>query len=217
MSTKQEVETIKEVMNSNDEEAQKNIEKFNQHNVFSMDFLGAVGSGKTLLIEELIKRTNKKIGVFAGDQDSAFDAGRFDDYDVPVIGLSTGMSCHLDSYLVEDALDDMPLDDLDWVIIENVGNIVCPTGFKLGTHARVVIVSVTEGDDIVEKHPPTIEAGDVIIINKIDVADAVEVDVNKMVEDAQKINPDAIVIPTSLKTGENIDKVIEALENLSKQ
>lgn len=215
MSTKEEIETIKEVMDNNDQVAENNTKIFDEHNVFCLDFLGAVGSGKTLLIEEIIKRTNLKIGIFAGDQDSAFDAGRFDKYDVPVIGLSTGISCHVDAYLVEEFLGQMPLDELDWVIIENVGNIVCPTGFKLGAHSRVVVVSVTEGDDIVEKHPPTIETGDLIIINKIDVADAVEADVEKMVCDAKKINPNATVIATSLKTGENVDKVIEELEKLS--
>ena len=179
--------------------------------IFCVDFVGAIGSGKTTLIEEIIDNTDYNIGVLAGDVISEFDAGRIEKHDVPVVGLNTGKECHLDAHLVGHGLHDLPLDDLDMIIIENVGNLICPVDFELGSHMRIVVVSVTEGDDTVEKHPLIFQTSDAVVINKIDLAEAVGADADKMVADAKKLNPNVKIIKSSLKDGSGLDEIIKAI------
>lgn len=211
------IEVQHDIMLANRKLAKRNQKKLDDSNVFSVDFLGAIGSGKTTLIECLVDSMDEKIGVIAGDVLSKFDAGRIEKHNVPVVGLNTGKECHLDAHLVEHALDDFKLDDLDFLFIENVGNLICPVDFDLGSHIRVVVISATEGDDTVEKHPLIFKDADLVVINKIDIADAVGADVDKMENDAKKLNPDATVIKTSLKNEIGLDKVIDFLIKASKE
>lgn len=206
------VEVEKNIMDANKRLAHKNMHKLEDNGIFCVDFVGAIGSGKTSLIEEIIDNTDYKIGVLAGDVISKFDAGRIEKHDVPVVGLNTGKECHLDAHLVGHGLEDLPLEDLDMVIIENVGNLICPVDFELGSHLRIVVVSVTEGDDTVEKHPIIFQTSDVVVINKVDLADAVGADADKMVADAQKLNPRVKVIKSSLKEGIGLDEIIAEIE-----
>ena len=206
------VEVAKNIMDANKRLAHKNLHKLEDNGIFCVDFVGAIGSGKTTLIEEIIDNTDYKIGVLAGDVISKFDAGRIEKHNVPVVGLNTGKECHLDAHLVGHGLEDLPLDDLDMVIIENVGNLICPVDFELGSHLRIVVVSVTEGDDTIEKHPIIFQTSDVVVINKVDLADAVGADADKMVADAQKLNPKVNVIKSSLKEGCGLDEIIAAIE-----
>jgi len=118
----------------------------------------------------------------------------------------------LDAHLVEHAFHDLPLDEVDVLFIENVGNLICPVDFDLGAHMRMVVISVSEGDDTVEKHPLIFKEADLVVINKVDIADAVGADKNKMMDDVLKLNPDVQVIQTSLKTGEGFKEIMEALE-----
>ena len=206
------VEVEKNIMDANKKLAHKNLHKLEDNGIFCVDFVGAIGSGKTTLVEEIIDNTDYKIGVLAGDVISKFDAGRIEKHDVPVVGLNTGKECHLDAHLVGHGLEDLPLDDLDMVIIENVGNLICPVDFELGSHLRIVVVSVTEGDDTVEKHPIIFQTSDVVVINKVDLADAVGADADKMVADAQRLNPNVKVIKSSLKEGTGLDEIIAVIE-----
>ena len=206
------VEVAKNIMDANKRLAHKNLHKLEDNGIFCVDFVGAIGSGKTTLVEEIIDNTDYKIGVLAGDVISKFDAGRIEKHNVPVVGLNTGKECHLDAHLVGHGLEDLPLDDLDMVIIENVGNLICPVDFELGSHLRIVVVSVTEGDDTVEKHPIIFQTSDVVVINKVDLADAVGADADKMVADAQRLNPKVKVIKSSLKQGCGLDEIIAAIE-----
>ena len=206
------VEVEKNIMDANKKLAHKNLHKLEDNGIFCVDFVGAIGSGKTTLVQEIIDNTDYKIGVLAGDVISKFDAGRIEKHDVPVVGLNTGKECHLDAHLVGHGLADLPLEDLDMVIIENVGNLICPVDFELGSHLRIVVVSVTEGDDTVEKHPIIFQTSDVVVINKVDLADAVGADADKMVADAQKLNPKVKVIKSSLKEGLGLDEIIAAIE-----
>ncbi len=206
------VEVEKNIMDANKKLAHKNLHKLEDNGIFCVDFVGAIGSGKTTLVEEIIDNTDYKIGVLAGDVISKFDAGRIEKHNVPVVGLNTGKECHLDAHLVGHGLEDLPLDDLDMVIIENVGNLICPVDFELGSHLRIVVVSVTEGDDTVEKHPIIFQTSDVVVINKVDLAEAVGADADKMVSDAQKLNPKVKVIKSSLKQGLGLDEIIAAIE-----
>ncbi|MCC9261296.1 MAG: hydrogenase nickel incorporation protein HypB [Methanobrevibacter woesei] len=205
------IEVQKNIMDANRKLADKNRENFEDHGIFCVDFVGAIGSGKTTLIEDIIDNTDYNIGVIAGDVISEFDAGRIEKHGVPVVGLNTGKECHLDAHLVRHGVADLPLDDIDVLIIENVGNLICPVDFELGSHMRIVVVSVTEGDDTVEKHPLIFKDSDLIIINKIDLADAVGADTDKMIADAKALNPDVEVIKSNLKDGEGLEEIIAAI------
>ncbi len=206
------VEVAKNIMDANKKLADKNKKNLEEKGIFCVDFVGAIGSGKTTLVEEIIDNTDYKIGVLAGDVISKFDAGRIEKHDVPVVGLNTGKECHLDAHLVGHGIADLPLDDLDMLIIENVGNLICPVDFELGSHMRIVVVSVTEGDDTVEKHPIIFQTSDAVVINKVDLADAVGADADKMVNDALKLNPNIKVIKSSLKDGTGLDEIIKCIE-----
>ncbi len=206
-----EVEVQHDIMVANRKLARKNQRILDKDRVFSVDVVGAIGSGKTSLIEAIIDAVDYKIGVIAGDVISKYDAGRFEKHGVPVVGLNTGKECHLDAHLVEHALHDLPLEDIDVLFIENVGNLICPVDFDLGSHMRMVVISVTEGDDTVEKHPLIFQDADLVVINKVDLADAVGADSDKMVSDVAEINPEVQVIKTSLKTGKGFDDVIGAI------
>ena len=207
-----EVEIQHDIMVANKKLAKRNQRIFDKAGVFAIDVLGAIGSGKTSLIETLIDEMDYKIGVIAGDVISKFDAGRFENHNVPVVGLNTGRECHLDAHLVEHALGDLPLEDLEILFIENVGNLICPVDFDLGSHIRMVVISVSEGDDTVEKHPLIFKDADIVVINKIDIANAVGADENKMADDVLRLNNSAVVIKSSLKTGEGLDKIINSIQ-----
>lgn len=206
------IEVQKNIMDANKKLADRNKKNLEDKGIFCIDFVGAIGSGKTTLIEEIIENTDYSIGVLAGDVISKFDAGRIEEHNVPVVGLNTGKECHLDAHLVGHGLGDLPLDDIDLLIIENVGNLICPVDFDLGSHMRIVVVSVTEGDDTVEKHPMIFQSADLVVINKVDIADAVGADADKMVRDAKEINPNIEVIKSSLKEGFGLSEIIESIK-----
>ena len=205
------IEVQKNIMDANRKLADRNKKNFEDNGIFCVDFVGAIGSGKTALIEDIIENTDYNIGVIAGDVISEFDAGRIEKHDVPVVGLNTGKECHLDAHLVGHGVGDLPLDDIDLLIIENVGNLICPVDFELGSHMRIVVVSVTEGDDTVEKHPLIFKGADLVVINKVDLAEAVGADANKMVDDAKRLNPDVKIIKSSLKEGIGLEEIIDAI------
>lgn len=163
------VEIQHDIMVANRKLARNNQRLLDQNGIFAVDVLGAIGSGKTSLIETLIDHLDHKVGVIAGDVISKYDAGRFESHNVPVVGLNTGKECHLDAHLVKHALEDMPLEDIDLLFIENVGNLICPVDFELGSHLRMVVISVSEGDDTVEKHPLIFQDADLVVINKVDL------------------------------------------------
>ncbi|MDR3223109.1 MAG: hydrogenase nickel incorporation protein HypB [Methanobrevibacter sp.] len=211
------IEIQHNITKANKKIADRITKKLNDSNIFGVDFVGAIGSGKTSLIEELIQNMEGDIGVIAGDVISKFDANRFEKFNIPVVGLNTGKECHLDAHLVEHAINDIPLDKIDYLFVENVGNLICPVDFDLGSHIRVVVISVSEGDDTVEKHPLIFQSADLVIINKIDIADAVGADAEKMVKDVEFLNPDVEAIKTSLKNGIGLDQIINAIEQFKKK
>ncbi len=208
-----------DVLAVNSELARRNRNNLDKFGITAFNIMGAIGSGKTLLIEKTIERMGKscRIGAIAGDVVARIDAARFEKYGIPVIGLNTGKECHLDAHLVEHGLEKLPLDSLDILFIENVGNLICPADYELGEHKRVVIVSVSEGDDIVEKHPTIFTIADLIIVNKIDIAEAVSADADKMVKDARIINPRIDVLKMSLKTGEGFGEWMDFVERSIKR
>ncbi|MGQ9542773.1 MAG: hydrogenase nickel incorporation protein HypB [Candidatus Bathyarchaeia archaeon] len=207
------VELEKSILEANDELAAKNSQILQSHGVKAIDVMGSIGSGKTSLIELLVKKLRDKyrIAVFNGDLTTTIDADRVARHGVEVIQINTGKECHLDANLVSKALRNVDLDKLDLIIIENVGNLICPAEFKLGAHKRIVVISVTEGPYMILKHPFIFMEADVVVINKLDLAEAMEVEYDKLRGDALAINPKTRVVGTSCKNGSGIDQVVEAL------
>jgi len=208
-----EVDAEMDLLEENKKLAEANRRLLKEKGVIAINVMGAIGSGKTLLIEKTIDALKDvKIGAILGDVIAKDDYERVAKHGVKAMPLNTGKECHLDAHLVHHALEDFDLDGVDVLFIENVGNLICPVDFDLGETYRVVMVSVTEGDDVVAKHPEIFRLADVIIINKVGLAEAVEADVDKMFEDAKRLNPKAKIIKMDLKKGIGFDEWLEWLK-----
>jgi len=195
------------------DKAQQLRRLYDEHGVRVFEFLGSPGSGKTALIEALIDRIKDKYKILylGGDVASTLDAERVAKHGVDSVEINTGGICHLEPDHIMEALKDIDLSKYDVMFIENVGNLICPFNFPLGAHKRVMVVSVAEGEDKFIKHPMSTRAADVIVISKVDMADALGVNVEKMVRDAKSLNPRAPVILASAKTGQGIEELLKAL------
>lgn len=199
-----------DIFKENRKLASKNKKMLNEKNVFAVNIMGAIGSGKTTLIEEAIKRLKRyNIAVIAGDVIAKMDAERFIKLGVKTVEANTGHECHLDAKIIEKSLKKLNLDEIDVLFIENVGNLICPADYDLGEHKRIVAVSVSEGDDIVLKHPVIFKTIDLAIIHKIDIAKAVRADEKKMEKDVQMLNPNIPVLLTSTENEKSMEKWIE--------
>ena len=208
------VEMERDILAANRELAEENHGILKKHKIKSFDVMGAIGSGKTLLIERLIDELRKKdlsVAAIAGDVAGHDDYDRFVSHGVIGENISTGKECHLDAHLVQHAIEKLPLDKIDVVFVENVGNLVCPVDFPVGTDKRIVVISVTEGDDMVRKHPMIFAFSDIIVINKVDLAPAMEVDPRGLANDAGKVNPKAKIILTDARHGRGIDELMKAI------
>jgi hydrogenase nickel incorporation protein HypB len=209
------IDVGKDILSRNREIAVNNHALLMENGIGSFDFVGSVGSGKTLLIEGIIDQLREKslkAAVIAGDVAGEEDYLRFREHSVPVVNVNTGKECHLDAHLVEHALEELDLADLDVLFVENVGNLVCPGDFPLGTDARAVVVSVTEGDDMIKKHPVIFALSDVIVINKIDMAEAMEVDPGVLERDAVALGTNARVVKTNARHGQGLVDLMDALQ-----
>jgi len=194
--------------------ARANREHLRVHGVRAFDILGAVGSGKTLLVErmaEVLTSKGLRVGAIAGDVAGDDDHRRFLARGIASENLNTGKECHLDAHLVEHALERLDLDSIDVLFIENVGNLVCPADFPLGSEKRVVVISTTEGDDTVRKHPLIFRDADVCVINKVDLAGPVGVEIQVIERDFRHLNNHAPFIRTNAKTGEGVEDLLAVL------
>ncbi len=207
------IELETDLLKANKELATKNRELLKKHGVTAIDVMGAIGSGKTTLIEKLVQALKKKhkIAVFKGDLTTIIDAKLIGRHGVEVVPINTGKECHLDANLVKKALQKINLEDIDLLFIENVGNLICPADFPLGSEKRVVVISVTEGPYMVVKHPFIFMDADVAVINKKDLAQAMGVDIKKLKTDVKEVNPDAKVIATNGRSGEGTKELVDAL------
>jgi hydrogenase nickel incorporation protein HypB len=208
------IDIRKDLFGANENAAALNAETFKEHGIVAIDIMGSVGTGKTQLIEALCEhlRSKYKILMFAGDLATTIDADRVAAHGVDTIQINTGTACHLDARMIKVALQKVNLADYQVVFIENVGNLICPAGYSLGVDKKIVVVSVTEGPYMVRKHPLTIKHADMVIINKIDLMDALEFDIDALEADIREVDADMPVFRISSKTGEGIDKLIEALK-----
>ena len=182
--------------------------------VRSVDVMGTTGAGKTALIiklSKIIMERGLRVGVIAGDVTGQDDYDRFQEAGVKAFNLNTGKECHLDANLVDKALDSIDLLDLDFLFVENVGNLVCPADFPLGTDSRLVVISVTEGDDMVRKHPMIFQDADIAVFNKMDLAEYMGVDVERVKDDYRKLTGGKDLMPTSVRTGDGIRELVGRL------
>lgn len=208
------VHVEKDIYDVNNRIADANAGLLKKHGIRAFDLLGAIGSGKTATIERLvplIRERGLRVGAIAGDVYGDDDFQRIVALGIPAYNANTGKECHLDAHLVEHALEQMPLDDIDILFIENVGNMVCPTDFRLGAEKRIVVVSSTEGDDVVNKHPMMFRGGDIGVINKIDLAPFVGANLDRMESDIRRYNPGMKVFRTNLKTGDGLEGLLDTI------
>ena len=207
------IELEADLLKANEELATKNREFLRKHGVMAVDVMGSIGSGKTTLIEKLVQVLKKtfRIAVFKGDLTTTIDAELIGRHGVQVVPINTGKECHLDANLVKKALQRINLEDIDLLFIENVGNLICPADFPLGSEKRVVVISVTEGPYMVVKHPFIFMDADVTVINKKDLAQAMGVNIERLKADVREINPNVKAVATNGRSGEGIEEVVDAL------
>jgi len=208
------VELSKDLLKANERLAEENKRFLHGNGVRAIDVMGAIGSGKTSLIEKLVYllKNRYKIAVFKGDLTTTIDAELIARHGVETIAINTGKECHLDANLIRKALQRLDLKNVNLLLIENVGNLICPAEFPLGSDKRVVVVSVTEGPYMVVKHPFIFMEADVVAVNKVDLAKAMGVDVKRLEKDVKTINPKSLVVATNCRTGDGVEDVVKALE-----
>lgn len=199
---------------ANNRIAEENRELLKKHNIVSVDIMGSIGSGKTLLIERMMEKLKKKgirCGAIAGDVAGDDDYRRFCTYTTECANINTGKECHLDAHALSHALEKINLENVDVLFVENVGNLVCPADFPLGTDKRIVVISCTEGEDMIRKHPNIFAICDLVVLNKTDLAEASEVNPVIIEKDLKVIDFNKRLIKTSAKKEEGIEELIEAL------
>ncbi len=207
------VELSEDLLETNRRIADENRRFLSQSGVRAIDIMGSIGAGKTSLIEKLISllKNRYRIAVFKGDLTTTIDAELIAKHGIETVAINTGKECHLDANLVKKALKKLDLKSLDVLFIENVGNLICPSEFPLGSDKRVVVISVTEGPYMVIKHPFIFMEADVVAVNKIDLAKAMSVSIGQLEKDVKLINPKAIVVPTNCRAGEGVEFVAKGL------
>jgi len=200
--------TISEdILGANKEKARQNQSRLDKHNILAVNVMSSPGAGKTSLILQTISGLKKKarIGVIEGDVASTLDANKVHELGVPVIQINIPGGCHLDANMMENALNNLPLEDIDLLLIENVGNLICPAEFALGEHKRVMLLSLPEGDDKPYKYPLMFTEADVVLINKIDLLSYLEFNIPAFREAVIGLNPKAKIFQVSCKTGEGLE------------
>jgi hydrogenase nickel incorporation protein HypB len=201
-----EIKVLKDILGANEQLAAKNRELLDKNKVFAVNVMASPGAGKTSVVLQTIKalKGKVKIGVIEGDIASSIDAETVAKEDVPVVQINTGGECHLEANQLESALNNLPLADIDLLLIENVGNLVCPAEFNLGEHRKVLIASVPEGDDKPFKYPLMFNTVDALILNKIDLLPYVKFDVNTFTKTVKNINAKVEIFKVSCTTGEGV-------------
>lgn len=199
------------LLHANQKGADHNRAHFDEWGITCFNIMSSPGAGKTVLLEQTLSALSPqfKIAVIEGDMTTELDAERLRKYGVPVIAINTGRSCHLDSKMVAGGIHQLEHhnnpSDFDLVLVENVGNLVCPAEFEVGEHVKVALLSVTEGEDKPLKYPVMFQEADCLLITKIDLAPYLDIDVNQIVSNVRQINPNVTVIPLSAKTGEGLE------------
>lgn len=207
------INVVENVLKENDRIAEANRTLLSERKILALNITSAPGSGKTTLLEKTLSELDPegRSAVLVGDLQTTRDAERLAAGAAQVTQINTGRGCHLSAAQVADGLNGLELQDIAYLFIENVGNMVCPAGFDLGEHRRVALLSTPEGDDKVAKYPTLFQPADVIVLNKIDLIGTIDYDVDRVKDDLKKINTRAPLLEISAKTGENFDQWLEWL------
>jgi hydrogenase nickel incorporation protein HypB len=217
------VRVVEDALDANNTIARANRDDFDRHDITVLNLMSAPGAGKTTLLERAIGEPlpGLRVGVLEGDVQGSMDSDRLATLHIPVTQLNTdngfGGECHLDANMVRSALGALPLDEIDLLVIENVGNLVCPAEFRVGEDARAMVCSITEGEDKPLKYPLMFRACEMVVINKIDLLPHLEIDLDKLIYNIDVVNPTARRIVTSARTGEGIGELREWLTELSRR
>lgn len=209
-----EIQIDEDIQAKQEELAERNRQLFRERGIRAFDITGSVGAGKTCLIAEMVQRlsANHGVAVIAGDVATTRDAERVVGRGArKVLQINTGGMCHLDAALVHRAVGQLPECGIAVLFIENVGNLICPSYFSLGVEARVAVVSASEGAHVIEKHPAMFQSADLVVVNKVDIAEAVNVDLSQPLADLEAIRPGITAVRTNCLAGEGIDEVLRAL------
>jgi len=201
------IPVIENILSANDQLARENRKKLDQAGVFSLNFMASPGAGKTSLIEHIIRGLSGKVrlAVIDGDVATSIDADRAQAAGAVAVQINTGGECHLDAVMISGALPQLDLTQIDLLIVENVGNLICPSSFQLGTHKSVLIASIPEGDDKPYKYPAMYRGVEALVINKIDLLPYIPFDMEYFRRGVEVLNPGLITFPLSCQTGEGIE------------
>ena len=208
------VKVATKILEANDRIALENRRLFDEAGLFVINLMSAPGAGKTSVLEKtLLQDSGLKIGVIEGDIAGTDDAERIDKLNAPVVQINTGGACHLDANMIYEVLNDLPLKELDLLFIENVGNLVCPAEFKVGEDIKVMLLSITEGHDKPLKYPLMFQESSALLLNKIDLAPYLDVDIDKIKRDSLSLNPKLKIFEVSCKSGHGMPEWIEWLKD----
>jgi len=206
------IEVITKILDKNDHEAGHNRSHFDSHGVLAINLMSSPGSGKTTLLEKIADLAAFKFGVIEGDLETTRDADRIKAKGIPAYQIQTGSACHLDAFMVHKGLHDMPMETIDVCFIENVGNLVCPASYDVGSHLNIVLVSIPEGGDKIEKYPVMFRKADLVLITKTDLLPYFDYDIDHEKKEARKIKPNVDILEINSKDDESINTVIEWIE-----
>lgn len=208
------VSIVEKIHSANDQLAAENRQRLDRSSVFSINFMASPGAGKTSLIERTLHELTPlfNIAVIDGDVATSIDADRAAEAGATAVQINTGGQCHIDANMLQKALNELDLDSFDLLLVENVGNLICPASFQLGTHKNLLIASIPEGDDKPYKYPAMYQDVDALIINKIDLLPYVDFDMPYFEKGVQILNPDLVTFPISCRTEEGIQSWIEWLK-----
>ena len=203
-----------DILGANEEKAKKNQSRLDKQGILAVNIMSSPGAGKTSLILNTINRLKAKvrIAVIEGDVASTVDAEKVQEHGVAVVQINTAGGCHLDANMIENALNNLPLEDTDLLLIENVGNLICPVEFALGEHRRVMILSLPEGDDKPYKYPAMFADTNVVLLNKIDLQPYLNFNIDAFQKTVTGINPKVRIFPISCQTGEGLETWFSWLE-----
>jgi hydrogenase nickel incorporation protein HypB len=212
------VRVVEDALDANNTIARANRDDFDRHGVTVVNLMSAPGAGKTTLLERALDGLSVRVGVLEGDVQGSLDADRLASLHVPVVQLNTGNGfggeCHLDANMVRSALPALPLPEIDLLIVENVGNLVCPAEFRIGEDVRIMVSSVAEGEDKPLKYPLMFRACELVVINKLDLLPHVDFDMDRYLHHLDAVHPGVETMQVSARTGEGVEEFREWLERV---
>ena len=209
------IAVVQKILSKNDRQAERVRQHFESHNVLAVNMMSGPGSGKTTLLEALADVAAFRFGVIEGDLETNRDADRIRAKGIPAFQIQTGSACHLDAFMVHKGQARLPLDDLELCFVENVGNLVCPASYDVGCHLNIVLLSVPEGDDKVEKYPVMFRAADLVLITKTDLLPYFDFSPDRVRESVAGLRPGIDVLEVSVNDFPTIEKVAERLRHVS--